>query len=97
MSKSPGGMMWLVKKPLPGLASICRLTPDLRQVVLRDQRDLSSGLRVVEDVANNQLFAVFLPELAVELPAESVEFLLGLVRVVGDGLAVVLVACWPAT
>ena len=48
--------------------------------------------RVEEHIADDQLAAVLLAELAVESPAQRVEFLLGLLRVEGDHAAVVLVA-----
>jgi hypothetical protein len=66
--------------------------PDLGEIVLRHLGHLSAGWGVEEHVANHQGAAVLRPELAVELPAQRVEFGLGLLRVVGHRSAVVLVA-----
>ena len=68
------------------------LHADLSEAVLRDLGDLFGRVRVEEHVANHQLAAVLLAELAVEAPSERVEFLFGLLRVEGHRLAVVLIA-----
>ena len=72
-------------------ASGKRLDAYLREVVLGDLRVLAGGYRIVEDVADDQLAAVLLAELPVEFPAQAVEVLAGLVRVVSGWGAVVLV------
>ncbi len=72
-----------------------QLDSDLGEVVLRDLAELTGGQRVVEHIADDELAAVLLAELPVESPAQCVQFLLGLLGVIGDNRAVVLVARLP--
>ena len=81
-----------MKKPPPPFASSSSFTPICARLFCAIWPTWRVVSRVVEHVADDQLAAVLLAELAVESPAERVEFLFGLLRVEGHDGAVVLVA-----
>src|ERR1700730_4394718 len=71
------------------------LDANLRHVVLRDLSEHPAARRVIEQIADDELATVLLPELAVEVPAPGIELPSCLGRIVGDDGAVVLVALLP--
>jgi hypothetical protein len=52
---------------------ISSLTPICARLCLGDQAELSTGLRVVEQVAHHQMFNVAFAELPADFPARRVE------------------------
>ncbi len=81
-----------VKKPAAGLMSRSSLTPICARLFWATCPYCRVLERVEEHVADHQLAAVLLAELAVHPPTQRVEFLFGLLGVEGDHPAVVLVA-----
>lgn len=75
-----------------GLGLKFEFDADLRQGVLGDLGELPGALCVVEQIADDELATVLLPERAASPPAQGVQLPFRLFRVVGDNAAVVLVA-----